>query len=64
MKKRTKIIVKSPGEPEMTLEANEDIIDKVVRTIINNGGRQVRNGTYEIGDTTPVIQRFNDLKYR
>ena len=64
MNQRTKIIVKSPGNRDAELEASEAILAKVIKTILKNGGRQIRNGVYEIGDITPVIRRYNDLKYR
>ena len=64
MNQRTKIIVKSPDNRDAELEASEAILAKVIKTILKNGGRQIRNGVYEIGDITPVIRRYNDLKYR
>jgi len=64
MNQRRKIIVRSLGNSDVTLEESDAIIEKVIKTILKNGGRKVRNNIYEIKDITPAIKRFNDLKYR
>ena len=64
MNQRRKIIVRSLGNSDVTLEESDAIIEKVIKTILKNGGRKVRNNIYEIKDITPAIKRFSDLKYR
>lgn len=64
MNQRKKIIVRSLGNSDVTLEESDAIIEKVIKTILKNGGRKVRNNIYEIKDITPAIKRFSDLKYR
>ena len=64
MNQRRKIIVRSLGKSDVTLEESDAIIEKVIKTILKNGGRKVRNNIYEIKDITPAIKRFSDLKYR
>ena len=64
MNQRRKIIVRSLGNSDVTLEESDAIIEKVIKTILKNGGRKVRNKIYEIKDITPAIKRFSDLKYR
>ena len=64
MNQRRKIIVRSLGNSDVTLEESDAIIEKIIKTILKNGGRKVRNNIYEIKDITPAIKRFSDLKYR
>lgn len=64
MNQRRKIIVRSLGNSDVTLEESDAIIEKVIKTILKNGGRKARNNIYEIKDITPAIKRFSDLKYR
>ncbi len=63
MNQRTKLIVKSL-DTSTEFKGSEEIIQKVIKTVIKNGGRQIRNNVYEIGDITPIIRRFNSLKFR